>query len=82
MMTHILPRLLEFMSPSSHWTPLLASRSLQILTTLTALITDTREGSNDIVRHFESVLAVFTGCIHRPVREDEEWLVKVNFFGW
>ena len=76
MMNRILPRLLEFLSPKSNATPVMASRSLQILTTLTALISDTRVDTLD--NHFENVLQVFTECIQRGVSEDEEWLVKVS----
>ena len=74
-MNRILPRLLEFMSPKSNSTPIMASRSLQILTTLTGLITETRDATLDT--HLENVLNVFAGCIQRGVAEDEEWLVKV-----
>ena len=76
MMNRILPRLLEFLSPKSNATPVMASRSLQILTTLTALISDTRVDTLD--NHFENYLQVFTECIQRGVSEDEEWLVKVS----
>ena len=78
MMDRILPRLLEFMSQGSSSTPIMASRSLQILTTLTGLITETREGAH-LDAHLENVLKVFAACIQRRVTDDDEWLVKVYY---
>ena len=77
MMERILPKLLEFMAPNSAATPVMASRSLQILTTLTGLISEQRESTGAIDGHLENVLVVFSGCIQRNVVDDEEWLVKV-----
>lgn len=77
MMERILPKLLEFMAPNSAATSVMASRSLQILTTLTSLISEQRESTGAIDAHLESVLTVFSGCIKRNVLDDEEWLVKV-----
>ena len=51
MIKNILPKLLEFMTPNSGATPIMAARSLQILTTLTMLLSDARAKTLGKLRH-------------------------------
>ena len=78
MIQSILPKLLEFMTPNSGATPIMAARSLQILTTLTMLISDAR--AKTLEDQYEKILTVFRACILRPVEEEDDWLIKRNVF--
>lgn len=77
MLGQILPRLINVMMGQNH--PISISRSLQILTNLTAMCGDLKDTSitND---HFASMLEVFRHCIQKPIEQDEDWCVKRDTF--
>ena len=67
MLGQILPRLINVMMGNNH--PISISRSLQILTNLTAMCGDLKVASisND---HFASMLEVFKHCIQKRIDQD------------